>query len=337
MLDHESDRRVDHEVERKIVAILRILSTAHEPLGARVISKQLKDQDDIELTERAVRYHLKLLDERGLTQGQGKEGRLITPRGLEEVRNALVQDKVGLIISKIETLAYLTTFDPATRRGKVILNSALIPADRFRKALSLMRETFKAGLCVGDRVMVVPPGEALGELEVPAGYVGFGTVCSMTINGVLLKAGVPVDPRFGGLVQIEDGQPRRFVELVSYNGASMDPLELFIRARLSDVRGAAAQGNGKILAGFKEIPSLCLPMVDQIVAALDDAGLHSVIRLGRPSRELLDVPVAPHRVGLAVYGGLNPLAALVESGLVADVYSMHTMIEFQQLQSFWDL
>ena len=55
-----------HEVERKVIGILRILSQSDKPLGARVISRHLKDHG-VELTERAVRYHLKLMDERGFT------------------------------------------------------------------------------------------------------------------------------------------------------------------------------------------------------------------------------------------------------------------------------
>ena len=89
------------EVERKVLAILRVLNEASHPLGARVLSRQLKDFG-IDLTERAVRYHLKLMDERGLTRSVGRDGRLITPSGVEELKNALVSDKVGFIINRIE-------------------------------------------------------------------------------------------------------------------------------------------------------------------------------------------------------------------------------------------
>ena len=64
------------EVERKVISILRALSDSREPLGARIIACRLKDFG-IELGERAVRYHLKMMDERGLTQLVGREGRVI--------------------------------------------------------------------------------------------------------------------------------------------------------------------------------------------------------------------------------------------------------------------
>jgi len=58
-------------VERKVLAVMRILSDSQELLGARVIAHHLKDYG-FELGERAVRYYLKLMDERGLTQLAGR-------------------------------------------------------------------------------------------------------------------------------------------------------------------------------------------------------------------------------------------------------------------------
>ena len=49
------------DVERKEIAILKILSESGDPLGARVIAHHLKDYG-FELGERAVRYHLKIVD-----------------------------------------------------------------------------------------------------------------------------------------------------------------------------------------------------------------------------------------------------------------------------------
>jgi hypothetical protein len=99
-----------HEVERKVLTILKILSESTEPMGARVIAQRLQDYG-VDLKERAVRYHLKIMDERGLTRLIGRDGRLITESGIEELKSALVSDKVGFVIGKIELLAYQTTFD----------------------------------------------------------------------------------------------------------------------------------------------------------------------------------------------------------------------------------
>ena len=67
------------DVERKVLSILRILGENQDPLGARIIAHQLKDYC-VELGERAVRYHLKMADEKGLTQLIGRDGRILRER-----------------------------------------------------------------------------------------------------------------------------------------------------------------------------------------------------------------------------------------------------------------
>ena len=52
---------VSQDVERKVVTILRVLAEHDEPVGARKIALRLRDYG-IELSERAVRYHLQLMD-----------------------------------------------------------------------------------------------------------------------------------------------------------------------------------------------------------------------------------------------------------------------------------
>ena len=194
------------DVERKALTILKVLSDSQEALGARVIARRLKEHG-IELGERAVRYHLKLMDERGLTQLVGRDGRLITEAGVEELRSALVGDKVGFAISRIELLAFRTNFDLQRHTGSVPMNVSLFPKEKFRKALQAMRPAFTEGLCVSQLVATAQEGEKLGELIVPPGKVGLATVCSIVINGTLLKAGVPMDSKFGGLLQIRNRRP----------------------------------------------------------------------------------------------------------------------------------
>ncbi|GAH56783.1 unnamed protein product, partial [marine sediment metagenome] len=202
------------EVERKVISILKILSESPQPLGARLIARQLTEQG-VELGERAVRYHLKLMDERGLTRPAERwDGREITPLGVEELNNALVIDKVGFVLEKIELLAFRTSFNIEKRTGLVPVNISFFPKQRFAEALKVMKEAFKAGLCVSKLVAVAPEGERLGEVLVPKGKIGLATVCSIIINGSLLKAGVSIDSRFAGVLQIRNNRPLRFVNLI---------------------------------------------------------------------------------------------------------------------------
>ena len=324
------------DVERKVIAILRVLKESPEPLGARIIARQLADYG-INLTERAVRYHLKLMDERGLTQAVGRDGRLITPSGIEELKNALVGDKVGFVINRIELLAFRTTFDWESQSGLVPINTSLFPQERFPQALKAMRDAFKAAICVSELVAVATEGEKIGETIVPQGKVGFATVCSIVINGALLRAGIPMDSRFGGILQIRNHKPLRFVELIHYAGSSLDPSEIFVRGKMTSAGEAARKGEGKVLANFREIPAQCRPIAETVIAKLREVNLGGLVVMGNTSEPVCEVPVEPNKVGIILLGGLNPVAAAEEAGIEAENFAMSSVIDYQQLQSFWEL
>ncbi|MGQ9546981.1 MAG: DUF128 domain-containing protein [Dehalococcoidia bacterium] len=324
------------DVERKTIAIMRILKDSSEPLGATVISRRLKDHG-IELSERAVRYHLKLMDERGFTESAGRDGRLITQLGREELESALVSDKVGFVASKIELLAYQTDFDLDKRRGKVPVNISLFAERQFKKAIEVMKGVFQAGIYVSELVAVARRGEKLGGIIMPQGRVGLATVCSIIVNGALLKAGVPMDSKFGGILQINNHKPLRFVELIEYTGSSLDPSEIFITGGMTSVGQAAKKGQGRILANFREIPAICQPVAEKVVARLKEANLGGVLMMGGVGKSVCEVPVGVNKVGMILTGGLNPVAAAVESGIEVENRAMSTVIEYSELVKFWDL
>jgi repressor of nif and glnA expression len=201
----------------------------------------------------------------------------------------------------------------------------------------MMKPAFEKGLRVSDLVGYADEGTHLGELIVPAGYVGFATVCSIVVNGVLLKHGVPMDSKFGGILQVKDGQPLRFVELIHYSGSSIDPSEVFIRGRMTSVREAAEQGEGKILANFREIPVPARPLVDQLIVSLRNAGIGGVLSIGEIGEPICQIPVDINRVGMILYGGLNPVACAHEKGVEVENRAMSTVMEYQELQNFWEL
>ncbi|MFC1940103.1 DUF128 domain-containing protein [Chloroflexota bacterium] len=326
-----------HDVERKAIAILRVLSESPKPLGARLIARRLKEYG-VELGERAVRYHLKLMDERGLTHPlQRRDGREITALGIEELNNALVTDKVGFVTEKIELLAFRTSLDIERRRGLVPVNVSFFPKDRFTEALQMMKKAFSAGLCASDLVAVASAGEKLGEVLVPAGKAGFATVCSLVINGCLLKAGVPIDSRFGGVLQMRNKQPLRFSDLIYYSGSTVDPSEVFIRARMTDVQGVIKRGEGKVLANFRELPVRCLPAMEEVTNGLKAVGFNGVIGTGNTSEAVCGISVGLNRIGLILLGGLTPVAAAAEAGIEIENRAMSTLLDYRDLVKFQKL
>lgn len=320
-------------MNKTMFSILKILNKHTDVVGSKEISNQLK-MHGIDLTERTVRYHMKILDERGFTEVFGKEGRKITDKGINEISRAHVSDKLGFVISKIESLSYLTTINLETLKGDVILNISFFPEEEREKAMGILKPVFSSPYVMSDRIIFARGGGRIGDVIIPKGKIGIGTVCSVTINGIFLKAGIPVTSKFGGVVEIINRKPARFVSLISYEGSSLDPLEIFIKSRMTDVLGLAKGNSGRILASFREIPVVCVDAAKRLTETMAARGIKGVILMGSPNKPLLEIPVGIDKVGMVIVGGLNPIAAIEESGIYTENSAMSTLYEYSKLTSF---
>ncbi|MGB9595007.1 MAG: DUF128 domain-containing protein [Candidatus Poribacteria bacterium] len=324
---------MERDIERKLVAILKILALSKKPLGAREISRKL-DDEGIHLTERAVRFHLQLMDERGLTQTTGKlarAGRIITEKGKDELNNALVFDKVGMVSGRMDELSYKTNFDLNNHNGDIILNVSFINNEDFPKAFEIIKEVINARYGMGNLILIANEGEEMGDILVPKGMTAIATVCAITINGILLHQRIPVKSRFGGLLQVESHKPRRFTEIIEYSGSSLDPAEIFIKSKMTSVLDVVRSGSGKVLAGFREIPIVCLHEAENILNRLAEIGLYGTLAIGEPNQPVLQIPVSSGYVGLVILAGLNPLAAVEEVGISTQNRSLCLMMDYKKL------
>jgi repressor of nif and glnA expression len=323
-------------IERKTLTILEILQEAGQPMGARAISRELALRG-VDLSERTVRYHLLHLDEKGLTHLEGRSGRVLTERGKKEVENALAVDRVGFVNSRIDELSCQADFDLSSRSGRLVLNFTLFPPDQERQALTAMKAAFDAGFCLSDLALRAGPGERVGEVEVPKGMVGWGTVCSVTLNAIFLRRGIPVESSFGGLLEVREGKPNRFTEIISYSGSTLDPIEIFIKGKMTSVHAAATDGSGLICASYRLIPASAINQAKKLLDEMDAARLGGMILLGRPSQSFMEVPSGKDRVGMIVAGGLNPPAAAEEMGAYTYSKAMATLVDYKVLKPFSSL
>lgn len=322
--------QADIEIRRKLMAILRVLQEADGPLGAARIAQELA-RHGITQSERMVRLYLDRLDAAGLTRNLGRSGRAITRRGAEELSTELAIDKVGFVAARADTLAYQMTLDLATGRGTLVVNVSLVPLASLRAALTVLEEAFDWGLGVGRLVAFAEEGRTFAGREVPSGHVAIATVCSMTINGLLLKAGIPVTSVFGGLVEIDHGTPIRFAQIIRYDGTTIDPLEIFIQGAMTRVRRAIRSGRGIIGAGFREIPSSARPRLLELRDKLEAADLGAMLLVGVPNQPVMDFPVSFGRTGIVLAAGLNPIAAIHEQGIPTRNSAMGALIDRSEL------
>ena len=324
------------EISRKSLAILRVLDSTGEAMGAGTIAEALKTYG-VDLTERAVRYHLEHLDVDGYTEPLGRAGRKITERGKKEVAQAHVADKVGLVFARLEALAYLMDFDVETGRGSIVMNISHVPIEHAKRALSVMRSSLASRFCTCRRLAVAPPGGRLGDHVVPDKMLGIGTVCSVTINGILYSQGIPVHSVFGGLLAVESYEPTRFVDLVQYGATSLDPLQIFIKSGETSVAQAVSRGAGIEGAGFREFPAVARDHVIDLVDRAERAGLHGVLAIGGASQPLCEAQVGLGRCGMIVCAGLNAIAAVEEARIATVSHAMATICDYEQLTDIDDV
>jgi len=318
---------------RKRVAILRVLRAMGRPLGGARLARELQSLG-LDLKPRTLRLYLERLEADGLVEAAGARGRQITPAGLAELKRAAVVERVGLTAARVDALAYQTTFRISSCSGRVVVNASLVDRHRLADALIEAAAVFKAGLGMGCHMMIAGEGEEVGDLQVPPGKALIGTVCSVTINGILLGLGIPVVSRFGGVLELEDGKPVRFTDVIHYDGSSLDPMEIFIRSRLTSVGEAARTGRGRIGAGLREIPSAAVPEVEKITRKLERVGLNGILAIGRRNQPLLDFPMPEGRTGMIVAGGLNPISAVEEAGIPTTNHAMHGLVEFERFRPY---
>ncbi len=323
-------------VERKQLAVLRVLKEAGRPLSSAKIADQLF-ASGYDLSERTVRLYLKELDRHGMTENLGHRGRLITEDGLRELASSRIIEKVGFLSAKIDQLACQMDFDPATRSGTVVVNVAMFSPEDLSESGALMGRVFKEGFAMGRLMALFASGERIGEVIVPDEMIGVGTVCSISLNGVLLRHGIPTASRFGGLLELQEKKPIRFVQMINYDGTSLDPLEIFIGSGMTDYLGAIKTGNGLIGASFREFPAVSRNQVVEIGERLVEVGLGGLLRIGWPSHPLLEIPVQEGRVGAIIAGGLNPVAVMVERGKKLDFKALSGLVGYDRLFSYQEL
>jgi len=264
-----------------------------------------------------------------------RDGRSTAQRQIEELRGAPVTGKAGSVATRIRLLAYWTSLDLDKHIGQLPINISLFRKDELAHALEAMKDPFGAGLCVSNLVAVAFEGERLGHLTVPQGRVGLATVSSVAIGGALLKAGIPMDSKFGGILQVRNHKPLRFTELIEYWGCSVDPAQIFVASKMTQVGEAASRGEGKVLASFCEFPAPCRAMVEATIGKLDKARLDGLIMIGETSKPLCGVAVGLNKVGMILQSGLNPAASAVETGIEVVNRAMSGVIDYGRLSSFW--
>lgn len=307
------------ESERRMIEILRILNKQEKATGSKLIADELKEKG-FNLGERAVRYHMQILDEKGYTERMGYSGRRITDLGREKLEKGLIYDQVDFIYSKFEELIYLTNFNYMTKKGNVVVNTSTIYNE---DSYNIIKDVFASGLSVSPYVNLndVGKGDAM-EIK---------TICGTTIDGILLNEGIASQPLYGGLLKIEDNHPVAFKELISYKKTSVTPLDAFIAPEMTSVLDVINDGTGYIPANFRLIPSVVRQKTIDILSKLKNIGINGTITISEDGENILGLPVNKGMIGLAIIGGITPFCAVQELGYDIDIKIGEEMENFEKM------
>ncbi|RLG28629.1 NrpR transcriptional repressor [Methanosarcinales archaeon] len=316
----------DSHVQRKLVEILRIIKDSSSAIGAKLIADRLNERG-YQIGERGVRYHLRILDERGLTRKQGYEGRLLTPAGLRELEHALVSDRLGFVIITIEKMIYSTTFDQNTRKGTIVVNSSIIDLDHFDPVIDIIEEANNSGYTVSPYIGLIE--ESTPEVRIPPGKIGIATICTITIDGILLKNGIPVNTKYGGLIEIKDRKPHKFTDLIAYRATTIDPMKIFLSRKMTSITQAIQNGNGKVLASIREIPLSAEKHVEEILKTTEKAGIGGLIQ---NHEETLPHQTTPNRATIPIYAGINAVGAVEEKGIPITNHPVSQLMKFEEMK-----
>lgn len=308
------------ESERRMIEILRILNKQNKPTGSKLIADELKEKG-FNLGERAVRYHMQILDEKGYTERMGYSGRCITDLGREKLEKGLIYDQVDFIYSKFEELIYLTDFNYMNKKGNVVVNSSTIYNE---ESYNILKDIFASGLSVSPYVNINEV-KSTGNMELK-------TICGTTIDGILLNEGIASQPVYGGIVQIEDNHPISFNELISYKKTSVTPLDAFIAPKMTSVLDVINEGSGHIPANFRLIPSVAKEKTMQILSKLKKFGIGGILAISDDGENILGLPVDKGMMGIAIIGGITPFCAIQELGYDIDIKIGEQLENFDKLK-----
>lgn len=313
-----SDDKVRH-------TILSIVKEETEPIGSRKLSDKLKEIG-LELSEAAIRYHLRILEERGYITKVGNFGRKITSKGLSELKRANVPYRVGSFLAKKEEQMYRSNFDIGSGTGEILVNLCKFERKYLDQILDIFKECYRLGLATSPLVKTTETNALLNHNEIGLYYIS-----GIAIDGILLRHGMKVNLRYGGVVEFKDFVPVRFIDMVGYESASISSLELF-SARPYSVLGVLDKGDGECPATFREVPGIAYNELIKIKKKLEEYHIDGVLSIGKPNQEVLGIPVSVDRAGVALATSSTPLAVAQERGIEVEVEIMVDVLDYNSLE-----
>src|SRR5665811_825269 len=103
--------------------------------------------------------------------------------------------------------------------------------------MEIVRNVVNNGYPFSPYIKLIEEGTVASDIEIPKGKIGIATMCSISIDGILLNNGIPVTPKYGGILEVKDKKPMCFEDIIAYSGTTIDPMRIFISKKMTKVLG----------------------------------------------------------------------------------------------------
>lgn len=251
--------------------------------------------------------------------------------------------KVSFLLSKAWNLIQNVDFDVETCEGKLITNLSYVDRSDLEESIEIMRKSYKLfKRYLSPYYKIVEPEKGTKYHE--NNKVGIATICSLSSDGVLINKGIMSTPKYGGLLEM--GKNPFFTELISYDGSSIDPHEIFIFKNMTYVLNKPnhdenylnnpdynfdINGSKKILASIKEVPFIARDKTKEILAGMEKIKL-PIFKIGKPRELVYNAKVDRYNFGFVTGSGLNQIAAIKESGIDVNIKAVQGTIEIDEME-----
>ena len=248
---------------------------------------------------------------------------------------------LSFVDHRIEELAIRVTYDPISHSGLVIANISYVPDALLDQALSTFQMTCDAQVTPSRLVRVVSPYDSnkpkiyapdhsFLPYEIPQNHTAILTLCSVTVVGLLIRNKILVRPIGGGVVEISDNAPRRFIHMIRYDATTIDPLLVLISQETTSIHAIMEIGSGNLLASVHACHMNAETEVGRILDLIPRSWYTGILEFGLPNMPILGMPIDSRYFGIATLGGTNWLAALAEQNIQIPSIAMKGLIDISE-------
>ncbi|MBW9221652.1 DUF128 domain-containing protein [Methanothermococcus sp. SCGC AD-155-C09] len=214
--------------------------------------------------------------------------------------------KIMPVLSKMLSMIHRVDYSIENERGNVLVNTGYVDKKYEDEVLDILKECFKSKTLISDRI----------GFEVKENLLIINTLCSSTIDGILIKCGIPVMPYYGGILEIAKN---RFIDIIAYEGTSLDPHEVFFNK---------VDGKNTILSGVRKVP---MASQENLINVVDKLGWTGLYKIGKPNNDICGVKVEKNMLGFVSFGGVNPFAIIKNNNIPIEILALHDTMEYSKL------